>query len=256
MRSVRLIARLDIKAPNLIKTVNLEGVRVVGDPQTYAERYYREGIDEILYLDAVASLYGRNHLSGLLESTAKNVFVPITVGGGVRSAENVRALLASGADKVAVNTAATKRPELLRELAEIFGSQCVVLQIDAKKRQDGGWEAYCDGGREHTGFDVREWAVRGQALGAGEILLTSIDHEGRREGFDIDLVRMVTGAVSIPVIAAGGMGKNGHLVDAVREGGADAAAMAHVLHYQTLDIAGMRAAARAAGVPMREARAA
>lgn len=250
LRPVRLIARLDIKSPNLIKTISLEGVRVVGNPAEYAVRYYEAGIDEILYLDTVASLYERNSLTDLVEKTARDVFVPITVGGGLRSVDDVRRLLAAGADKVCVNTAATRRPELISEIAERFGSQCTVLQIDAKSRP-GGWEAYCDGGREHTGLDVLEWALRGQQLGAGEILVTSIDQEGRRQGFDLALIQTLTNVLTIPVIAAGGMGTAQHMCDAVLDGGADAVAMAHVLHYDVCDVPSLRRTAADVGITMR-----
>ena len=185
--NVRLIARLDIKAPYLIKAVNLEGVRKVGDPREFAQRYYSEGVDELIYMDAVATLYERNSLADLLSYTAENVFIPITVGGGVRSLEDVRQLLRHGADKIAINTAATRRPEFISEISENFGSQCMVLSIEAKRKTDGSWEAYTDNGREHTGLDAVEWARRGQSLGAGEILLTSVGQEGTRKGFDVEL---------------------------------------------------------------------
>jgi imidazole glycerol-phosphate synthase subunit HisF len=251
MLPLRLIARLDVKAPFLIKGVQLEGVRKVGDPQEFAQRYYAQGIDEIVYIDAVASLYERNNLAEVVRRTAEEVFIPITVGGGIRSVADVQTLLRAGADKVAVNTAATKHPELIREISQAFGAQCMVLSIQAKRRPGGGWEAYRDGGREHTGFDVVEWAKRGEALGAGEILLTSVDREGTQSGFDVDLVRAVSEAVAIPVIASGGMGKVGDLVDVVRNGRADAVAMAHVLHYAVLSLAKIRAGAREAGLPVR-----
>ena len=225
MANIRLIARLDIKGPNLIKGIHLEGLRVVGDPQQYAQDYYQAGVDELIYMDIVASLYGRNNLADIVKRTAENVFVPLTVGGGVRSGDDVRTLLRAGADKVAINTAATRRPELITEVAHKFGSQCMVLSIEAKRSSPGKWEAYIDNGREHTGLDVVEWARRGVELGAGEILLTSVDQEGTRKGFDCHLVEAVSSAVSIPVIASGGMGSSDHLVDAVRAG-ADAVAMA------------------------------
>ena len=251
MATLRLLARLDIKAPNLIKTINLEGVRVVGDPQAYAERYYAEGIDEIIYLDAVASLYGRNHLTEIVKRTAENVFIPITVGGGIRSADDARTLLQAGADKVAINSAATLRPELVTEIATRFGSQCMVLSIQAKKLGEGRWEAYRDGGREHTGLDVVEWATRAQELGAGEILLTSVDKEGMHRGFDVELIRAVSEAVTIPVIASGGMGEFEHLVAAVERGKADAVAMAYVLHYEQMALAEIRRKALADGLDVR-----
>lgn len=251
-RNLRLIARLDVKGPDLIKGIHLEGVRKLGDPQAFAQRYYAEGIDEIIYIDAVASLYGRNNLSDIVRRTCEQCFVPITVGGGVRSVEDAQQLLRQGADKIAINTAAVARPELISEIARTFGSQCMVVSIQAKRKPGGGWEAYTDLGREHSGYDVLDWARRAQDLGAGEILLTSVDHEGTQSGFDLALTRAVTEAVEIPVIASGGMGKVEHLVDLASHSGADAAAFAHVLHYGKLQVGEIRAAARAAGLPVRE----
>ena len=251
MANVRLIARLDVKGPYLIKGVQLEGVRKVGDPQTFARRYYAEGADEIVYMDAVASLYGRETLTNIVRRTAEEVFVPITVGGGLRSVEDVRAMLRAGADKVAINSAATLDPGLIRQVAKSFGSQCMVLQIDAKRAGPGKWEALRDGGREHTGFDAVDWARRAEELGAGEILLTSVDLEGTRRGFDVELVRAVTRAVGIPVIASGGMGSTDHLLAVIGEGGADAAAFAHVLHYGVLGLGEIRKAAAGHGLKVR-----
>lgn len=251
MANLRLIARLDIKGPNLIKGIQLEGVRVVGDPQQFAVRYYEQGIDEILYMDAVASLYDRDMLVRIVERTAENVFVPITVGGGLRSVEDVRQMLRAGADKVAINSAATHRPEIIDEVSQLFGSQCMVLQIDAKRTTTGRWEVLRDCGREHTGLDAVEWARRGQELGAGEILLTSVDSEGMRRGFDVALTRAVSEAVTIPVIASGGMGRMDHLFQVVEQGGADAVAMAHVFHYNQLTPQTVRAQALDRGLPVR-----
>lgn len=243
MSHLRLIARLDIKGPNLIKGIHLEGLRVVGDPQIFAQKYYEDGADELLYIDSVASLYNRNNLRDIVEKTAKNVFIPITVGGGIRSSEDVKLILRAGADKVAINTAAIQRPELISEVAQRFGSQFMVLSIEAKQISSGVWEAYTDNGREHTQRDVVEWALEGARLGAGEILLTSVDKEGTRKGFDIALVKAVSTRVRVPVIASGGMGQLEHMVDVVREGFADAVAMADVLHYKRLTIAEIRNAA-------------
>jgi len=251
MPNLRLIARLDIKGPYLIKPIQLEGVRKVGDPNEFAVRYYQEGADEILYMDAVASLYDRDMLLKIVERTAEDVFVPITVGGGIRSVDDAQALLRAGADKVAVNSAATQNPRLIGEIAGQFGSQCMVLQIDAKQRPEGGWEAYRDCGREHTGLDAVAWAKEGERLGAGEILLTSVDREGTRRGFDIDLIRAIASAVSIPVIASGGMGRIEHLFEAARQGLADAVAMAHVLHYNQLCLADIRSQSQAHGLSVR-----
>jgi len=251
MRNVRLIARLDIKGSNLIKGVHLEGLRVIGDPQHYAKRYYEAGIDELIYMDTVASLYGRNNLTEIVRSAARDVFVPMTVGGGVRSVADAKTLLRAGADKVAVNTAAVRRPELITEIAHHFGSQCMVLSIEAKRTAPGQWEAYTDNGREKTGLDVADWVRRGVDLGAGEILLTSVDQEGTRKGFDIELVRTVSGLVQVPVIASGGMGKPEHVVDVVRLGGADAVAIADALHYSRYSVDEIRSFALAAGLSVR-----
>lgn len=256
MRSIRLIARLDVKAPNLIKGIHLEGLRKIGDPNVYARKYYDEGADELIYMDIVASLYDRNSLTDIVERTTAEVFVPTTVGGGVRSVEDARKLLASGADKVAINTAAVKSPKLITEVANRFGSQAMVLSIEAKRGQNGRWEAYTDNGREHTGLDVVAWAKRGAELGAGEILLTSVDREGTRKGFDVALVKAVTEAVSIPVIASGGLGTPDHLIEVVRDGGADAVAVADAIHYGRHGLHGLRQAAIAAGLPLRRFQAA
>jgi cyclase len=251
--NLRLIARLDVKAPNLIKGIHLEGLRVVGEPHVFARRYSEAGIDEILYMDAVASLYGRNSLTDLVRRTAEDVFIPMTVGGGLRSVDDVRAMLQAGADKVAINTAAVARPELISEVAEEFGSQCMVLSIDAKRRPgiSNGWEVYTDGGREHSGLDVVEWVQKATALGVGEILLTSIDQEGTKRGFDVALTQAVCAVATVPVIASGGMGRPEHLVDVVKTGHADAVAMAHVLHYDTVPLDDIRAAAQTTGLFVR-----
>jgi cyclase len=251
MVNVRLIARLDIKGPNLIKGVHLEGLRVIGDPQEHARRYYEAGADELIYMDVVASLYGRNNLTEIVKGAAQDIFVPMTVGGGVRSVDDATQLLRAGADKVAVNTAATRRPALITEISRRFGSQCMVLSIEAKQMAENRWEAYTDNGRERTGLDVVEWATQGCALGAGEILLTSVDREGTRKGFDIALVQAVTRAVTVPVIASGGMGKPEDMIDVVNEGGADAVAMADILHYRRATVGAIRAAAQVAGMKVR-----
>ncbi|MGJ3259915.1 MAG: imidazole glycerol phosphate synthase subunit HisF [Rhodospirillales bacterium] len=240
MTNIRLIARLDVKAPNLIKGVHLEGLRKLGEPRAFAERYYHDGIDEIIYIDAVASLYERNTIVDLVRETAENVFIPITAGGGVRSVADARQLLRAGADKIAINTAAVRNPNLISEIAGALGSQCMVLSVQAKRRPEGGWEAYCDQGREHSGRDVIEWVREAEGLGAGEILLTSVDQEGTLKGFDVDLVRAVSDTVRIPVIASGGAGGVDHLAQVVTGGGATAVAMAHILHYSKATVLGLR----------------
>ena len=250
VRNVRLIARLDIKAPNLVKGIQLEGLRKLGDPNEFALKYYRAGIDEIYYEDIVASLYERNSLLDIVEKTTRDIFVPITVGGGLRGVSDVAAVLRAGADKVAINTAAIKDSSIVTAVAKRFGNQCMVLSIQAKK-QATGWEAYFDCGRERSGLDVIEWAKKGQALGAGEILLTSVDREGTAKGFDLELVKAVTDEVDLPVVASGGMGKLENLNAVVLESGADAVAMAHVFHYEIFSISDVRAHCIKVGIPVR-----
>ncbi len=240
-KKVRLIARLDIKGPKLIKGINLEGVRVVGDPHEYAKDYFHQGIDEILYMDSVATLYGRNSLVDLVRATTDDVFVPMTVGGGLRSLADVDEMMRAGADKVAINTAAVRRPELLTEVSRRYGSQAIVLSIEAKRRPSGkGWEVYVDLGREKTDMDVIDWVQRAVDLGAGEVLVTSVDREGMRAGFDVELVRAVCDVVDVPVIASGGMGTLEHASTVIEQGGADAVAMAHVLHYKQISLNDVR----------------
>lgn len=252
MRNIRLIGRLDVKGPNLIKGVHLEGLRVIGSPTEHAQRYYQQGADELIYMDCVASLYGRNSLHDIVEQAARDVFIPLTVGGGIRSADDANRLLRCGADKVAVNTAAVANPKLITEIARRFGSQCMVLSVEAKQIGSGHWEVYADSGREKTGFDVVDWVKQGVAMGAGEILLTSVDRDGTRRGFDIELIAAVSSVVSVPVIASGGMGKPEDIVAAVHTGGADAIAMADILHYKRATVADVRKVAQDAGIDVRQ----
>ena len=249
----RLIARLDVKMEHLIKGIHLEGWRKVGDPKNRARLYYAQGADELLYMDVVASLYGRNNLSGIVREVASEVFVPITVGGGIRNLEAVRDLLAVGADKVAINTAATADPDILRAISDTYGSQATVLSIEAKKTPTGGWEAMTDNGRNHSGRDVVKWAAEAQALGAGEILITSIDQDGTGRGMDRDLIAQVAREVDIPVIAAGGVSKPDHVVDVLMNPDVSAVAVARALHADSLTIADLRQACRKAGIAVRDA---
>ena len=249
--NTRLIARLDIKAPNLIKGVHLEGLRVIGNPQDFAYRYYQQGADELIYMDAVASLYGRNHLAEITKEAVKNIFVPLTVGGGIRSVEDVAAVLRSGADKVAINTAAVANPKLITQIAEKFGNQCMVLSIEAKQLPSQGWEVLTENGRERSGRDVVEWVTEAVDRGAGEVLLTSVDREGTRKGFDVDLLSLVSQSVTVPVIASGGMGRPEDAIEAVNKGGADAIAMADILHYERATIGDVRNVCRSAGLQVR-----
>ncbi|MDB5636889.1 MAG: imidazole glycerol phosphate synthase subunit HisF [Bradyrhizobium sp.] len=252
MSNLRIIPRLDIKGKNLIKGVQLEGLRVMGDPQEFALGYYRAGADELIYMDIVASLYGRNNLSDIIRRAADQVFIPITVGGGIRSVDDARHILRSGADKVAINTAAIARPGLISEVARHFGSQAMVLSVEAKQVAQGKWEAYTDNGRERTGLDVLQWVRRGIEMGAGEILLTSVDREGTRKGFDIDLIRQVSEAATVPVIASGGMGSIEDFLMAAQLGRADGISMANTLHYNRLKLGDIRAAALKAGLAVRQ----
>lgn len=251
MKNIRLIARLDIKGPHLVKGIHFEGLRKMGNPHEFARRYYQQGADEILYIDTVASLYERNSLQDIVRETTRDVFVPITVGGGIRSIKDVREILLAGADKVAVNTAAIKHPGFIREIARVFGSQCLVLSIQAKNTGDGKWEAYYDNGREKTGIDVLAWAKEAVKLGAGEILVTSVDMEGTQKGFDYKLVQEVSKTVPIPVIAGGGCGDASHVVEVVEKAGADAVAVASVFHYNKSSISEVKDYACRHGINMR-----
>jgi cyclase len=246
----RLIARLDIKGPNLVKGIRLEGLRVMGDPAEHALRYYQQGADELLYVDIVASLYERNNLVDVVRRTASSIFVPLTVGGGLRSVEDISTMLRAGADKVAINTAAIRRPALLSEASRSFGSQCIVLSIEAKRRPNGGWEAYTDNGREKTGLDAVEWARRAVDLGAGEVLLTSVDQEGTRRGFDLELIGALAPSLPVPVIVCGGAGSIEHVNQAVAHG-ADAVAVASLLHYRTETVGSIKQGLRDQGVEVR-----
>lgn len=250
MKNVRLIARLDVKGSNLIKGVHLEGLRKIGDPQEHAVKYYKQGADEIIYMDVVASLYGRNNLSNIVERTAENVFVPITVGGGIRSIKGVKHLLRCGADKVAINTAATHNPYLLSEIAEVFGSQCVVLSVEATKHFSGEWGVYTDNGREKSQYEVLEWVTKAVKLGVGEIMLTSVDHEGTGKGFDLQLIELVAKEVSVPIIASGGMGDTQHILEAINSG-ADAVAMADILHYNKMTMGDIHSECKNMGLHVR-----
>jgi imidazole glycerol-phosphate synthase subunit HisF len=253
--ALRLIARLDIKGANLIKGIHLEGLRVVGDPQIHAAKYYQDGADEIIYMDTVASLYGRNNLVDVVSRATEHVFVPITVGGGIRSVEDARTLLRAGADKVAINTAAIKEPKLISQLSDVWGSSTIVLSIEAKKTGDNKWEAYTDNGRERTGLDVGQWAETGAKLGAGEIFVTSVDQEGTRKGFDCELVAEITKRVEIPVIASGGFGSLDHLSQLVKTAKPTGVAIADSLHYNRYSFDQIRSFCLANGISTRNFRA-
>ena len=229
--NVRIIPRLDIKGPILVKGIHLEGLRVLGRPETFARHYYEQGADELLYMDVVASLYGRNSLVEIVEKTSREIFIPLTVGGGLRTVDDIRTVLNAGADKVSINTAAIERPELISEASQKYGSSTIMVSIEAIKKPDGSYEAYTDNGRESTGFDAMEWAVRAAGLGAGELIVTSIDREGTGKGFDLELTQRIAESVSIPVIACGGAGTTEHVSEIIREGKADAVCLASLFHY-------------------------
>lgn len=231
MKNIRIIARLDIKGPNLVKGIHLEGLRVLGKPEEFAELYYKQGADELIYQDVVTSLYGRNSLHDIISRTAKNIFIPLTVGGGLRTIDDIRAVLRAGADKVSLNTAAINNPEFIKEASLKFGSSTIVVAIEAIKQTNGEYLCYTDNGREHTGMEALEWAKKVDELGAGEIVLTSVDREGTGDGFDLELTRMISESVSIPVIAHGGGGSALDVYKVIDEGHADAVAIASILHY-------------------------
>jgi imidazole glycerol-phosphate synthase subunit HisF len=230
--NIRVIPRLDIKGPNLVKGIHFEGLRVLGKPEKFAQHYYESGADELLYMDAVASLYGRNSLLHIVEKLANKIFIPLTVGGGLRSVEDVRQVLRAGADKVSINTAAIQRPKLIQEVSQTFGSSTVVVSIEAIRSADGKYECFTDFGREHTGINVKEWSQLAVEMGAGEIMITSIDRDGTGLGFDCDLVSQVANSVTVPVICSGGAGKITHIVDILNQSNVNAVCLASILHYE------------------------
>lgn len=247
----RVIPCLDVTGGRVVKGVNFVGLRDAGDPVELAARYDAEGADELVFLDITASSDGRNTMVDVVSRTAEEVFIPFTVGGGVRETADARRLLRAGADKVSVNTSAVERPRLITEIAAEFGAQCVVCAVDAKRDADGRWKVWVHGGRTPTDLDVLEWVVDAVAGGAGEILLTSMDRDGTREGFDLDLTRAVTDAVGVPVIASGGVGNLSHLVDGVLVGGASGVLAASIFHFGEHTVAEAKAAMSAAGVRVR-----
>ncbi len=251
MLAKRIIPCLDVKDGRVVKGVRFVDLRDAGDPAEAAAAYDAAGADELVFLDITASHERRKILLEVVRRTAEEAFMPLTVGGGIASLEDIRALLLAGADKVSVNTAAVQDPNLIREAAGRFGSQCIVLAIDAKARPGGGWEVFVHGGRTGTGLEAVEWAQRGAALGAGEILLTSMDRDGTKDGYDLALTAAVAGAVPVPVIASGGAGRAEHLYAALTEGGADAALAASIFHFGELSIPQVKAHLRARGVPVR-----
>lgn len=254
MYAKRIIPCLDIKDGRVVKGINFVSLRDAGDPVEVAAAYSDAGADEVVFLDITASNEQRETVTALAARVAEQLSIPFTVGGGIRTVEDFRAVLLAGADKVSINSAAIDRPELIAEAAEKFGSQCVVVAIDAKRREDGGFDVYKHGGRLNVGLDAVEWAKRAVALGAGEILLTSMDGDGTKAGYDLALTRAVSEAVSVPVIASGGAGTMEHFAQALTEGGADAALAASLFHYHEIDIADLKEYLREQGIPVRPTR--
>lgn len=253
MLAKRIIPCLDVTAGRVVKGVHFVNLRDAGDPVELADRYNQQGADELVFLDITASSDNRETMVEVVARTAQKVFIPLTVGGGIRSVTDARRILLAGADKVGVNTAAVLRPELITELSQEFGAQAVVLAIDARRKSPGCWTVYVRGGRDDTGVDAIQWAVRGEALGAGEILLTSMDTDGVRQGFDCELTRAVSRATHIPVIASGGAGKLEHFLEVLTEGEADAALAASIFHYGTYTVGDLKEYLTRHGVPVRPA---
>ena len=234
MSCPRIIARLDIKGPNLVKGIHLEGLRVLGSPSKFANKYVLDGADELFYQDVVASLYNRNSILEFIKETAKKISIPLTVGGGIRKISDISNVLEAGADKVALNTAAINNPEIIKESSRIFGSSTIVVTIETIKSENGDYLAYTDNGREFTGKNIFEWCKEIEQLGAGELMITSIDQEGTGTGCDIDLMKKIRSIVSIPIIAHGGIGNIKHIEQVINEGKANAVAIASLIHYGTL----------------------
>ena len=247
---LRVIPRLDIKAPNLVKGIRLEGLRVMGVPRDFARRYFDQGADEMMYQDIVASLYGRNNITELIRETAEHVFVPLTVGGGVRSIEDIYKLLRAGADKITINTAAVTNPGLITEAGRRFGTQCITVAIETIRQPEGNWKAFTDNGREHTGLDAYDWAMRAVELGAGELMVTSVDREGTRKGFDLEFLQLITRHVPVPVLAHGGAGTIEHIVEAARTG-VDGVVISTLLHYGETTVAEIKKGLRKQGIEVR-----
>lgn len=252
MLAKRIIPCLDVRDGMVVKGVNFVGIKEVGDPVECAMEYDRQGADEICFLDITATHEGRGTMIDVVRRTAKKVFVPLTVGGGIRTVEDYRDILRAGADKVSVNSAAIRNPDLIRQAADKFGSQCVVVAVDAKQRPDGGWSVFVNGGRIDTGLDALEWIKQCEKLGAGEILLTSMDADGTKNGFDLSLTDAVTRSVGIPVIASGGCGKLSDFSDVFQKTGADAALAASLFHYKELTVGQVKAHLAAEGIPVRK----
>lgn len=251
MHSVRVIPRLDIKGPNVVKGIHLEGLRVIGNPVKLARKYYEQGADELIAMDSVASLYQRSPDFDLMRSIANELFIPLTMGGGIQSLHDINNFLRAGADKVAINTYATRNPALLSEAVHQFGAQCIVLSVEAKRSAPSRWEAYTDGGREHSGLDALEWIKRALEMGVGEILLTSVDFDGTKKGYDRELLAAVTAFADVPVIIHGGARDAASLTEAIQDGHADAVCMASILHYDEWTIGDLKEQLMTKNIPIR-----
>lgn len=252
MPFIRIIARLDIKGPNVIKGIQMDGLRVVGPVAEVAKGYYEQGVDEIVMIDTVASLYGRDSMVELIKEVTAECFVPVTVGGGIRSLEDADALFRAGADKVAINTAALARPGLISEIAHKYGAQAVVVHVEAKMTAEHGWECYTEAGRQPSGIRVQDWATSAEDHGAGEFLLTNVDRDGTRKGVDLSLLALVRDVASVPVIAASGAGTVAHVVQALGETGADGIALGAGLHWGNFTVSECREACHGAGILVRQ----
>ena len=248
----RIIARIDVKNEYAIKGIHLEGLRKIGNPNELALKYYLNGIDEIIFMDAVASYYDRNSLSNIIEIATKNIYVPITVGGGIRSLEDIQNALNSGADKVSINTEAVKNPKFIYESAKKFGSQCIIGSIEAKITDNNQWKVFYDNGREKSDIDVISWAKKLQELGAGELLITSIDMEGTRRGFDVELSEKIAESVTIPVISSGGAGDTNHILNLFEKTNIDGVALASILHYNIFSVEEIKKTLKENKIPVRK----
>ena len=249
MSDIRIIARLDIKGDNIVKGINLEGIRKIGNPKSFARNYYQQGIDEIIYMDVVASLYERNTITKFIKHAASEIFVPLTVGGGIRNLNDIRMVLNNGADKVAINTAAIKNPKFIQEASKEIGSQSIVVSIEAKK-SNNYWEAYFDNGREKSGLDVLEWAQQSENYGAGELLITSVDNEGLEKGMDVQLIKALRDKVKIPIIFSGGVGTFKDVLEISEY--ADAVAIASIFHYNKISISDLKMQLKTNGLNIRQ----
>lgn len=239
MKNIRIIPRLDIKGPNLVKGIHLEGLRVLGKPEVFAKYYYENGADEIFYQDIVASLYGRNNLKDIITKTAQEIFIPLTVGGGLRTLSDISEVLRAGADKISINTAAVNNPDLIKQASRKFGSSTIVVAIEAIRASSGNYFVFTDNGREETGLEVTEWASRVQDLGAGEVILTSVDREGTGKGFDIELIEKVSKIIEIPLIVHGGAGSLENILECINLGSVEALAISSIFHYDVLSLSSL-----------------